>query len=102
MKPESPKITDIRERFKSSLLEKAEVFGQYLDNIVESDETNAELLNELREDLHKLAGSTGMYGYDDLAKMSREAMDLIDSSDEFGAEQKVLAIHNLLKKHANK
>ena len=43
-----------------------------------------------------------MYGYDDLAKMSREAMDLIDSSDEFGAEQKVLAIHNLLKKHANK
>ena len=41
MKPESPKITDIRERFKSSLLEKAEVFGQYLDNIVESDETNA-------------------------------------------------------------
>ena len=102
MKPESPKIADIRERFKSSLLEKAEVFGQYLDKIVESDETNAELLNELREDLHKLAGSTGMYGYDDLAKMSREAMNLIDSSDEFGAEQKVLAIHNLLKKHANK
>jgi len=102
MKPESPKIADIRERFKSSLLDKADVLGGYLDKIVESEELNVELLSELREDLHKLAGSTGMYGYDDLAKMSREAMDLIDAGDEFGSEQKVLAIHNLLKQYAKK
>ena len=77
---DSPQILALKERYKSSLDDKVQMLSDYLIAI-DSDEATLTELSELRGFLHKLAGSSGMYGYDDISAASREAMLLADQVD---------------------
>ncbi len=83
---DSPQVLALKERYKSSLEEKVQVLSDHLIAI-ESEEATLDELSELRSFLHKLAGSSGMYGYDDISAASREAMlvaDQVDSMTNLG------------------
>ncbi len=70
---ESPQILALKERYKSSLVDKMQSLSDYLIAI-ESDDATLDQVAELRGFLHKLAGSSGMYDYDDISVASRKAM----------------------------
>jgi len=77
---DSPQILALKERYKNSLEEKVQMLSDYLVAI-ESDEATLDEFSELRGFLHKLAGSSGMYGYNDISAASREAMLVADQVD---------------------
>ncbi len=68
----SPQITAIRERYKASLPDKAVMIEEQIEIL--SSAGAARDLSATHEVLHKLAGSAGMYGYDDISALSRTAM----------------------------
>lgn len=71
---DSPQIQAIKQRYRESLKEKADMVAKFRSSIeVESQ------FDLMKEELHKLAGSSGMYGYQDLADTCRAAMGSIDS-----------------------
>lgn len=69
-------------RYLESLPDKKQelntLFGAYLN---QRDEDSA---GNLRSALHRLAGSTGMYGFDGLSKTIRSALRIIDGALENG------------------
>ena len=76
---ESPQVAAIRARYQSSLKDKAEMLATHSAAVVSSKDNNLDVaLEALRDDLHKLAGSSGMYGYEDISKVCRHAMSAID------------------------
>ncbi len=74
---DSPQILALKQRYKSSLEDKVELLSGYL-TAIESDEASLDQVSEMRSFLHKLAGSSGMYGYNDISAASREAMTAAD------------------------
>ena len=76
MSSDSPQIVAIRARYKASFSEKKQLIDEYVERL--SDEpTDKLVLSELHGELHKLAGSSGMYGYDDISRLCREIMQEI-------------------------
>lgn len=79
MTTESPQVKALRERYQQSLCDKSKMLGELIDTLSSANDEpagngesgDAELLADY---LHKLAGSAGMYGYDDVALLAREAM----------------------------
>lgn len=67
----SPQIQAIRERYKGSLSEKAELIADHIDAITQAQPS---AVDDAHGVLHKFAGSSGMYGYDDIALLCRNAM----------------------------
>lgn len=100
MSDESEQIQAIRSRYKHSLSEKSEQISQYLNSIMDVEDFSDQIFTDLHEHLHKLAGSSGMYGYDDVASHSRQAMQQIVNNDEAGLTSNLLALRNLLKQYA--
>lgn len=100
MEDDSPQIKAIRARYQSSLKEKAEFVEQYSAELSDVDSENyQENLAFFRAELHKLAGSSGMYGYKDVCDLSRRAMSCIDN-DELTELQSINAqLHKLLKSY---
>ena len=80
--PESPQIAAIRARYQSSLTEKLQLLSTRIDSLSKArDEQASDLARqELRENLHKLAGSSGMYGYDDISLLCRSIMREISNN----------------------
>jgi len=78
---DSPQILALKERYKSSFAEKVQMIAEYL-LVIESDRVSLESVSELRGFLHKLAGSAGMYGYDDISLASRKAMVCADKVND--------------------
>lgn len=76
--------------------------SQHLEILLEEEEPASEVLGDIKQNLHKLAGSSGMYGYDDLANITREAMQLIDQNNYGRLQQQLLALRNLLRQHAKR
>lgn len=76
MSQDSPQIQAIKARYKASLPEKAEL----LMSLLKPAEVGENLVL-LHEELHKFAGSSGMYSYDDISDLCRKAMRSIDQNN---------------------
>ena len=72
----SANIDAIQARYKASFSEKKMMIDGYRSQLLDESNNLSHLCEEIHGELHKLAGSLGMYGYDDLAVQARLAMRL--------------------------
>jgi len=97
MSVDSPQIKAIKERYKASFPEKLVI----LQTLREAVENEADF-EYVHEELHKLAGSSGMYGYDDIAGLCRLAMQYTGKDSANRQPSKLLStlgeVINLLEK----
>ncbi len=97
MENDSPQIKAIRARYKTSLNEKAELIERYIAELSEDSSKNIpENITIFRSELHKLAGSSGMYGYQDVCDLCRQAMDRIDTQNLAELPSITSQLHELL------
>ncbi|GMU42309.1 MAG: Hpt domain-containing protein [Xanthomonadales bacterium] len=68
----------LRRRYLDSFPAKADAFKAVLDRLSDG---NQESIRELRDLAHKLAGSAGMYGFDELGQQAREIVHAVDAGD---------------------
>jgi len=78
----SANINAIQARYKASFGEKKMMIDDYRSQLTSESGNLSLLYEEIHADLHKLAGSLGMYGYDDLAVQARLAMKFSLSQDK--------------------
>lgn len=97
MKNDSPQVQAIRERFRNSFSDKADALKALSQQIKANQQQPEEALNEAHETLHKLAGSFGMYGYDDLSNLCRTGMAQAQSSDMDGLQVSMRELIGLLE-----
>lgn len=69
----SPQIAAIRARYQASLPEKIAALEEQIE-VLSKAPVQPDCIKYTHEVLHKLAGSSGMYGYDDVSLASRNAM----------------------------
>lgn len=100
MNQESPQIKAIKARYKVSLSEKADMLANHLDILDNDSQRHSRQFNDLSEDLHKLAGSSGMYGYEDIALLARSVMTMIEQNQHAQALDGVRELRDLLLRHA--
>jgi HPt (histidine-containing phosphotransfer) domain-containing protein len=73
---DSPKVAELKSKYHASLSSKAQELNKYQSRI-ESADSKADLklvFSEFEQYVHKLAGSSGMYGYDSISKVSRQLL----------------------------
>lgn len=100
MTSESTQIQQLRERYISSMPEKATMITNHIHVLLDQDTPSQETYDIIREDAHKLAGSLGMYGYNDIASVARKIMSIIDQSDAENLQLELLNLRNLLRQLA--
>lgn len=66
----------LRRRYLESFPAKAAALNAVLDTLSDG---NQESIRQLRDLSHKLAGSAGMYGFDDLGQHAREIVHAVDA-----------------------
>jgi len=76
---DSPQVAAIRARYKASFVEKKQMIDSYLSQF-DNESERGEALPAFHAELHKLAGSSGMYGYDDVSVLCRDVMQHINNS----------------------
>lgn len=89
----------IRTRYKASFTEKADTIAELID-LVSNDSVSESELFEVKEQLHKLAGSSGMYGYQDVCDRSRSGMVAIENDDLPSLTSDLEELRSLLLGHA--
>ena len=97
---DSDQVAAIKARYRQSLSEKAETVLGWRAKI-QAGVLLANERSELAEWLHRLAGSSGMYGYAEIATLTRQLMHRAEGGDvasSFIDEMKQLA--DLLKQQA--
>ncbi|MBX2849630.1 MAG: Hpt domain-containing protein [Acidiferrobacterales bacterium] len=97
----SNQIQRLQERYKSSMPEKAKLLTEHLHILIDNEVPSQNLYDVVREDVHKLAGSLGMYGYSDIAEVARDVMCIIDEQDAERLAIELLNLRNLLRQQAN-
>lgn len=70
---ESPQVKALKERYKQSFVDKIELLNSQLLSLNQG----ADNLLVIHENLHKLAGSSGMYGYSDISDLCRQTMESV-------------------------
>jgi hypothetical protein len=104
MNQDSVKIQQLKHRYRNSLATKLEELDSYLFAFEFGEGNIRSRLVELHEYLHKLAGSAGMYGYDDIAKMARDSMAVTNADSEMPeiieVKDSVTRVRDLLEQHA--
>ena len=93
----SQQIQAIRERYKNSLPEKTKVISELIDAI---EKPQPDAMENAYNVLHKLAGSSGMYGYDEIADLCRVAMSNARGNNASELGSKLSQLHELLENHA--
>lgn len=73
MTRESKQVQALKERYRASFGEKVDVLKTLLLQVNQNEGVEG-VLRDGHETLHKLAGSLGMYGYDEIALICRDAM----------------------------
>lgn len=96
---DSPQIAAIKLRYQQSFAEKAEVIAEHLAAHL-TGEDSAITLQDTRDMLHKLAGSSGMYSYNDISSVCRSAMDRIDQDDLTALANRLEHLKELLEQYA--
>ena len=74
---DSPQIKQLKERYKKSFPEKLEIVQRVRAGLL----TEGGGIEIAKGELHKLAGSSGMYGYDALAADCRSAMSKLEANE---------------------
>lgn len=92
MSEESPQIAAIKQRYKASFPEKVKIIREALTVVNSGGELHA-----VKEELHKLAGSSGMYGYSQLADSCRQAMQKVDDQSRHQLALELEKIIDLLE-----
>jgi len=95
---ESPQIQALRLRYKASLADKIELIQQQIDTISTSS-GDASSIEEAHQVLHKLAGSSGMYGYDDINVLCRNVMSQLAGLEIDDSVKALNQIVELLEQH---
>lgn len=86
MSNDSPQIQALRARYRESFPEKMAVIDGCLENLKclfheGDDQAIKQEFDVIHAELHKFAGSFGMYNYQDIATVCRDAMTSISSRD---------------------
>jgi len=76
MSNDSPQIVALRARYKASFNEKKDIIDGFIKQL-QKQQSDESVLSSLHGELHKLAGSSGMYGYDDISVKCRNIMQEI-------------------------
>ena len=92
-KPESPQVQAIKERYRLSFSEKID----FLKTLLLSLNNGVDNFVEIHESLHKLAGSSGMYGYDDISALCRQSMENSTAQDPVEVAENLRDIIMLLE-----
>jgi len=100
MKNESQRVAAIRARYKDSLVEKADQVAAHLNVLAENQDEWSEWFDPIHQDLHKLAGSSGMYGYSDISDLAQAAMRDLDARDVNALMQTLHELQDLLRRYA--
>ena len=77
MHQDSPQVQQLKSRYKASLPEKSEQIAELQSSLQREQPSSQQTLEEIHEFLHKLAGSAGMYDYDDIAGLARATMQFV-------------------------
>jgi len=101
MPQNSPQIQAIIDRYKASFVEKKQMIDEHGESI-ESNNTDEQNLEIIHGDLHKLAGSAGMYEFDDIAKFARDGMANIRQSEFDKLLINIKKISQLLEEYSSK
>lgn len=99
MTSDSPQIAEIKLRYQQSFAEKAEMIAEHITAHL-SDESSEISAQDTREMLHKLAGSSGMYEYNDISSVCRSAMERIDRKDFTALVNRLEHLKDLLEQYA--
>jgi len=99
MTTDSPQIAAIKVRYQQSFEDKAEVVSDHLNALLGGESITLSL-TDTREMLHKLAGSSGMYGYDDISTICRTAMKRVDQSQTSVLINELEQLKDLLEQYA--
>ena len=100
-------IQELKDRYKSSFVEKSVAISELLltistgvSNPIKGAGGSDKACIEIHEYLHKLAGSSGMYGYQDIAQLSRAAMDSSQQNDTQLLVEQLNKLRDLLEQDA--
>jgi HPt (histidine-containing phosphotransfer) domain-containing protein len=96
---ESPQIKALKERYRASFPEKVELLRQQRE-VITHDQINSQQRLQVNELLHKLAGSSGMYGYLEINASCREIMVEIDVLDVATLVVMITELMMLLERHS--
>ena len=92
------KIQQLKDDYKDSLLNKSEYLNSLI--VAYSEQGDQTTSIEIQEFLHKLAGSSGMYGYQNISELARNTMQQLDLDDHAGISQQLIDLQKLLQQHA--
>jgi len=96
---ESPQVKALKERYKASFPEKLELLRQRREAIADGHISSQQRM-QVNEVLHKLAGSSGMYGYHEISASCREIMAEIDVADTSFLVPKITELMLLIERHS--
>lgn len=88
-------VEQLRINYKNSFGEKAETLHALFKNW--QIENNQQTQNHLHHYLHKLVGSLGMYGFDELSKLARTIMNNLPRKQPEMIEQELFKLVAFLK-----
>jgi len=101
---DSIKVQQLKHRYRNSLAEKAAELDSALAAIEFDHPGATATVQQLHEYLHKLAGSAGMYGYDDIASSARSSMVLTNArlgvASESAIRQSINELRHLLEQQS--
>ncbi|RBP49258.1 Hpt domain-containing protein [Arenicella xantha] len=100
MSVESPTIVALKQRYKASLPEKIEELVLHIAALNAEGGNGRESLQELHGFLHRLAGSTGMYGYDDLSALCQSGIKFIQQEDLNNLAAELQRLREMLEQYA--
>ncbi|MCH2189959.1 MAG: Hpt domain-containing protein [Gammaproteobacteria bacterium] len=87
MTEDSPQIQQLKVRYRQSFPEKLAIIRKARSELLQENN-----ITFAREELHKLAGSSGMYGYSELAANCRSAMEKLDTRDSLSSLEAIDAV----------
>lgn len=102
MNNNSSEINEIKGRYKASLVDKKKLIDDYVFQLETLEAQSAVsvkvdgVLNNIHDDMHKLAGSSGMYGYMDIASTSRLVMKNVVGKDKLETLKNLKQLSDLL------
>jgi len=96
---ESPQIQALKERYKASIPDKIELIREHVE-LVLAEPADSNFIDEAHQILHKLAGSSGMYGYDDVNVLCRDAMSRLDVNNIEGSVEALNKVVELLEQYS--
>ena len=92
--------SEIKKAYRASFTSKAAELSEFITALEVSSNLSSELLSEIGQYLHRLAGSLAMYGYREPAEMSQRAIHIVAATDESDLcaeiKQSLSEIRNLL------